>query len=373
MSGGIIILVDYIDDTIRTPEDIENILKLPVIGYIGDMRNDQNEFHDLHVFHYPRSPIAEAFRSLRTNLEYANVDSTLTKILITSPGSGEGKTTISTNLAMIIAQGGKRVLLIDADLRRPRVHSIFGISNRVGLTTLFRRQMHLNSALHHMTDAAELYIMASGGLPPNPTELLASARMDQILEEASHEFDLIILDSPPSLVADFQVLSTKVDGTFLVIQPGTTHADLALAAMGQLNRVNARTLGVVFNKISRNGHYGSYKYGGYYYIQQDGDQQSLQDNQPVNLLPDSQAEDIFIQSGETLQQFYNNEHPQRYESIFVPSEELPASRNVITEPKNDLDSSQTESEEVMDKQLPSLADFQTWYLDQDDEQDSDEW
>lgn len=372
MAGGIIFLVDYIDDTIRSPEDIDNILKLPVVGYVGDMNGGRNGSHDLHVFHNPRSPISESFRSLRTNLEFANVDSLLKKILITSPGSGEGKTTVATNLAVIIAQGGKRVLLIDADLRRPRIHSIFGISNRVGLTTLFRGQMHLNSAMHHMVDAGELYVMASGGLPPNPTELLASFRMDQILQEASQSFDVIILDSPPSLVADFQVLSTKVDGTFLVIQPGVTHADMALATLGQLNRVNARIIGVVLNKISKNGHYGSYKHGGYYYNLPEGDQQSLPDNQ-MNLLPGNQSDNGYMQSGQSLGQLDSIEGPQVYANPYVPSQEVPATRNVITEPKQDQDITQGTTIEVVNDQSSSEFDFHTWYLDQDDEPDIDEW
>ena len=261
LSGGIGFFIDYIDDKIRTPEDIENILKLPVLGYIRDMRNVRNEVDDLHVLHYPRSPVAEAYRSLRTNLEFANVDGPLTKILITSPGPAEGKTSVSINLAAIIAQEGKRVLLIDADLRRPRIHSILGISNRVGLTTLFRGRLPLDSVMRQLIGSPGFYVITSGKLPPNPTELLASARMNQILEEASRQVDIIILDSPPSLVADFQVLSTKVDGVFLVIQPRSTHADAALAALEQLNRVKARTLGVVLNKIPND----MQSYGGYYH------------------------------------------------------------------------------------------------------------
>jgi capsular exopolysaccharide synthesis family protein len=297
LAGGIAFLVEYLDDTIRTPEDIERVLKLPVVGYIGDINTEEGEFVDLHVLKHPRSPVSEAFRSLRTNLEFANVDRTLNKILVTSSGPSEGKTMIAVNLATILGQGGKRVLLIDADMRRPRIHSIFGISNRVGLSSLFRNNMALRSAMRAVEGLQNVFIITSGSLPPNPMELLASARMDQILMEASQEVDVIIVDSPPSLVADFQVLATKMDGVLMVVQPEYTRADAAFAMVEQLGRVNGNLLGVVLNKIPRNSHYygGYYHYydskkGQYYYRHSDEEQQQLgTGNESPKFLPNPEV------------------------------------------------------------------------------------
>jgi capsular exopolysaccharide synthesis family protein len=373
LAGGIAYLIEYVDDTIRTPEDIERILHLPVVGYIGDMRNAQSAVDEIHVFHQPRSPISEAFRSLRTNLEFANVDSSLTKILITSPGPGEGKTTVSTNLAAIIAQGGKRVLLIDADLRRPRIHTIFGMSNRVGLTTLFRGQTPLRSVMRQLVGMDGLYVITSGKLPPNPTELLASARMDQILEEAGREVDVIVIDSPPSIVADFQVLATKVDGTFLVIQPGYTHADIALGTLERLTRVNAKPLGVVLNKIPKeSSHYGGYyryqpyKAGGEYYIHED-EQQLLGEEEAVNLLPLPSQNESYFGPNDGYERFYDNQEFQRYMDVYTPKK-TPASRNEITQPRKKNDSYQQVVIEPAKKKPSSRNEFHTWYQGQDEEE-----
>jgi succinoglycan biosynthesis transport protein ExoP len=269
LAGGIAFMIDYLDDTVRTPDEVERIFNLPIIGYIGDIKMTPGEVVDGHVMKHPRSPVSEAFRSLRTNLEFANVDRPLNKILIASSGPGEGKTTVATSLATIMAQGGRRVLLIDADMRRPRIHSVFGISNRIGLSSLFRANTPVRSAMQAVPGLDNLFIIPSGNLPPNPTELLASARMNEILNEASQEVDVIVVDSPPSLVADYQVLATKMDGVILVVQPGFTHIDAAIAMLEQLKQVNARTLGVVLNKIQRHNHYYPYKRGDYY-IQQGG-------------------------------------------------------------------------------------------------------
>ncbi len=343
LAGGIAFLIEYLDDTIRTPEDIERILKLPVIGYIGDINIGQNEVVDLHVLKHPRSPVSEAFRSLRTNLEFTNVDRVLNKILVTSSGPGEGKTMIAVNLAAIIAQGGKRVLLIDADMRRPRIHSIFGVSNRVGLSTLFRGNMTVRSVMRAVDGMENVFVITSGSPPPNPTELLASAKMDYILQEASREVDVIVVDSPPSLVADYQVLSTKLDGVLMVVQPGFTHADAASAMLEQLGRVNAHTLGIVLNKISRNSYYDSgyhqyyypNKHGEYYQEKEVAQPQLPTEHQPLKLLPLTEAQPVefFAPQDDSLEKFFSDLQARERVDVYSPPQVVPATRNVITEPK----------------------------------------
>lgn len=258
-------IIEYTDDTIRSPEDVERILHLPIIGYIGSIELKESEAPDGYVFYHPRSPIAEAFRVLRTNLEYSTADAPLRSILITSAGPSEGKTTVAVNLAIIMAQGGKRVLLIDADMRRPRIHHIFGVSNQIGLSALFRRNAPAHTVIRPVEGIANLFLMTSGSPPPNPAELLDSAKMTRILEECKQIADIVIVDSPPSLVTDYQVLARKLDGTLLVIEPEETHAESAYAMLEQLQRVNARMLGVALNKIKR----GAYYHGPQYYYRKE--------------------------------------------------------------------------------------------------------
>jgi succinoglycan biosynthesis transport protein ExoP len=265
LAAGIAFLVEYLDDTLKTPEDIERELNLTVLGLIADMGYDKKNNGDnfpeiIHVAEKPRSPIAEAFRSLRTNLEFSGVDRPLHILLVTSAGPGEGKSTIAANLAFILSQSGKRVILLDADLRRPNIHRIMDIPNRVGLSDLLRGKLAIQDVLRPWNGFTQLSIITSGSLPPNPSELLGSEKMGHILKELSSLVDFIVVDTPPSLVADAQILSPKVDGILFVVQPGKTHVDSARTTVEQLVRVQARLLGVVLNRIPRNR---GYYYGGY--------------------------------------------------------------------------------------------------------------
>jgi capsular exopolysaccharide synthesis family protein len=281
LAAAIAFLVEYLDDTLKTLDDVERVLELPVIGYIAQINYEKGSAERLYVTRQPRSPVSEAFRSLRTNLEFAGVDHPVRRILVTSAGPSEGKTTVSVNLAAIIAQGGKKVILLDADLRRPKVHRYLNLPNQLGLSDLFRSALTLRGAAQVSPEQENLSIVTSGPLPPNPAELLASTRMDHVLQEAEREAEYVIIDSPPSLVADVQILASKVDGVILVVHPGHTHADAALATQEQLSRTGTRILGVVLNRIPRHRadyyggyrHYSPYYYSGYqyhYYAGEDG-------------------------------------------------------------------------------------------------------
>jgi len=178
LSAGFLILKENLDTTMKTSAQVEELLKLNVIGYIAEMQNSNGETIGLYTTNQPRSPIAEAFRSLRTNIEFSSIDKPIRTILVTSPEVSTGKTIISTNLAAIYAQKGEKVLLLDADLRRPRVHKTMGITNHIGLTDLLRGSHDLQDVIQKMDGAENLTIVSSGSLPPNPAELLGSARME---------------------------------------------------------------------------------------------------------------------------------------------------------------------------------------------------
>jgi capsular exopolysaccharide synthesis family protein len=262
LAAGIVFLVEYLDDTLKTPEDVERALGLPVLGFVAEMKYKNRSAEEVYVSRQPRSPVSEAFRSLRTNLEFAAVQKPIRSLLVTSPGPAEGKTTVATNLAAIYSQASKRVVLVDGDMRRPHIHSMFGMSNRDGLSNLFRNGAAAHSVGRSKVDLPHLTIITSGSLPPNPAELLGSERMEQILKDLQAMADTVVIDTPPSLVADAGVLAAKVDAVLMVVQPGVTHAEAARVTLETFKRAGARVVGVVLNRIPRNR---NYYYGGYRY------------------------------------------------------------------------------------------------------------
>lgn len=261
LTGTVAFILEYMDDTLKSPQDIANVLGLPVVGYVVNESGMDKTDGTPYVSANPRSPMAETFRTLRTNLEFASVDKSLKTILITSPGASEGKTTVATNLAAVMAQANKRVILLEGDLRRPRVHRALGMSNQVGLSDVFRGQMDIRDVARY-SKVKDLAVITSGSLPPNPAELLGSARMTQILARLVDSASVVIIDSPPFVVADSTVLASKVDGVLLVIQPGKTHAEAAKTMLAQLDRAGAHVVGVVLNRVSRktSSYYGYYRY-----------------------------------------------------------------------------------------------------------------
>jgi capsular exopolysaccharide synthesis family protein len=275
---GIVFLISYLDTTIKTPEDVERELSLTVLGFIADMEVKENP-QGVFVIKSPRSPISEAFRSLRTNLNYVGVDKPLKTLLVTSTGPEEGKTTIALNLAVTIARRGKKVVLIDADLRRPGVHRFLDIPNRSGLSSLFKEGINPESVCFHDFPVKDMVVITSGPLPKNPDELLDSDKMSQILDKVKSFADMVILDCPPALVTDAQVLSAKVEGILIVVQPGKTRTDAVKSTLDQFKRVGTKIVGVVLNRIPKNRgyYYGGYRYyspyyyRGYHYYRDDAD------------------------------------------------------------------------------------------------------
>lgn len=199
----------------------------------------------------PKSPISEAYRTLRTNIEFSSFDEHIRVIMLTSAGPGEGKSTTAANLAVAFAQAGKKVLIMDADLRKPTLHHTFSKTNRWGLTNIIAGQAEVKEVISQ-TEINNLDLLASGPIPPNPSELLASKRMSALLEELKLIYDIIIVDTPPALaVTDAQIMSTKCDGVILVIDSGKVKREIALKVKMNLEYVNARILGAVLNNIDR--------------------------------------------------------------------------------------------------------------------------
>lgn len=220
----------------------------------------------------PKSPAAEAYRTLRTNLQFAALDRPLRTLLITSAGPGEGKTTVAANLGVALAQSGKKVVVVGGDLRKPTLHQAFGLRNAAGLTSVLTGNVTWQDALQP-SGVEGLSILPSGPIPPNPAELLASARMQEVLSEISAGCDMVIIDAPPVLaVTDAGVLSRLSDGVLLVVSVGITPRDVAKAAKEQLVQVGARILGLVVNRLSGESGYYYYYYHRYYSL--DADQPS---------------------------------------------------------------------------------------------------
>jgi capsular exopolysaccharide synthesis family protein len=232
-----------------------------VLGYIGDMDRPKLRDHnrpDLpHVLAAPRSPVSEAFRSLRANLEFVDFDRPIHTLAITSSAVSEGKTTVATNLAIVMAQLGRRVVLIDADLRRPRVHRTLGISNVVGLSDVLRNHATIQEVAQPWGNG-NLMVITSGSLPPNPAEVLSSDRMVEVMNELKSTTDMVIIDTPPSMLADSAVLAARADGVLLVIQSNKTQLNAANAMVEQLRRVGAHVVGVALNRINTHESYYYY-------------------------------------------------------------------------------------------------------------------
>ncbi|MCL5934898.1 MAG: CpsD/CapB family tyrosine-protein kinase [Firmicutes bacterium] len=225
---------------------------------------DKNESGPLFALNDSRSPVAEAFRTLRTNIGFASVDSLVRVILVTSPVPEDGKSTVVANLALVMAQAGNRVLLLDADLRKPTQQNIFQAINNKGLVNVLVQGEKLSEVIQPVAIGG-VDLVTSGPIPPNPSELLTSDKFSEFLSDAREKYDIILIDSPPViLVTDPVLLASLVDGVILVINAGSTKIDLINSALDQLKKSSGRILGVVLNDVKSNAGYYNYNY---YYLE----------------------------------------------------------------------------------------------------------
>ena len=210
----------------------------------------------------PKSVIAEQYRTIRTNIQFSMIDRDVKSIVMTSSGPWEGKSTTSANLASVFTDQGKRVLLVDADLRKPTVQRTFGLSNVEGLTTLLSSPEQELAEVIQLVTGTELHVLTSGPIPPNPSELLNSNRMNILMKRFEEMFDIIIYDMPPvTSVTDAQIMAAKADGVVFVIRHGVSQKDSVLNAKELLEMVNANILGVVFNGGEKKNTQSYYGYG----------------------------------------------------------------------------------------------------------------
>lgn len=275
LAGAIAYVFEYLDDTLKSPEDINQRLGLWTLAAIGriDGKGAQDKLITISA---PRSPAAEAYRVLRTNFQFATVDKPLRRIVVTSPGPGDGKSTTAANLAVVFAQGGKKVILVDADLRRPQQHRVFQRSASYGLSTALVDTATPVANFLQPTEVPGLRVLTSGPIPPNPAELLGSQRMSHLMETLSREADLVIIDSPPVLsVADASILANAADGVLLIADAGRTRREMARRAKESLERAGANLFGIVLNRMTKQtaGYY-------YYYYHQDGEQNRHRGRKP---------------------------------------------------------------------------------------------
>jgi capsular exopolysaccharide synthesis family protein len=263
LACGLAALLEYLDDTVKSPEEVETAAGLTTLGGVARFHRPRSPEGGLVATRH-RHPVAEAYRMLRTNVQFSTLEKPAQTLLVTSANPGEGKTTTVANLAVVMAQTGKRVIAVDSDLRRPALHRFFGVDNATGLTTLLLSgEPELDGCLKP-TAFDNLWVLPSGPQPPNPSELLGSRRLETVLQTLKQSADVIVMDSPPALaVADASILAARVDATLLVVDSGRTRAGSLQRAKEALTRAKTNLLGAVLNKLTQRGR--DYYYYHYYY------------------------------------------------------------------------------------------------------------
>jgi len=261
-------MIRYATDThIRSQQDVERVTDVPILAGITD--DHRAEAQRLTVHENPRSVRAEAFRSLRTNLQFVNVGEAPRSFVVTSAAPGEGKTTVAANLALSLAQTGASVVLVDADLRKPTLAKVMGVDGSVGLSNLLVGLVELDDVLHRWGDH-DLFVLPAGRIPPNPSELLGAAEMKSLVEELSTRHDYVIIDSPPVLaVTDAALMSRTVGGTIVVFGVGVARRNDVVATLDALGGIANRIVGIVLTRVPSKGPDSYYHYGRYEYAAQD--------------------------------------------------------------------------------------------------------
>ena len=260
IGAAVVVLIEFLNDSIRDPQEITRKYGIPIMGTIASFDSSESP---LITIKQPRSPVSEAFRALRTNLQFFSIDRPLRTILVTSTSPSDGKTTVAVNLASVIAQSNQSAIIVDADLRRPRVHQLLQVPNRVGLTDQFIHEEDFYASAIKPSGIKDLSVLTSGNLPPNPSELLSTEKMVEIIDQLKIRFKTVIIDTTPILaVSDATILAPRVDGVLLVIKPSITKRSDFGHAIEQLKKVNANLLGIVVNDVKLKK--TSYYYRNYY-------------------------------------------------------------------------------------------------------------
>ncbi|MEL6182117.1 MAG: polysaccharide biosynthesis tyrosine autokinase, partial [Myxococcota bacterium] len=278
---GSAFVLEMLDNTVKSQEDIEGYLGVTFLGMVPRMKLDADpstlglnptaqQDTELYVHTYPKSTLAECCRTIRTNILFMSPDNNLDRLLITSAGPLEGKTATASNIATAMAQSNTRILLVDTDMRRPRLHKVFGLKNKVGLSSLLLGEATYEEAIQK-TEVPNLDLLVCGPIPPNPAELMHTERFLECLRNFDTRYDRVIFDSPPTIaVTDSMILSNLVDGVIFVIHGGHASKELVRRALAKLKAVNAPLLGAVLNNVDLDSraygqHYRYYRRYGQYY------------------------------------------------------------------------------------------------------------
>ncbi|MGH7889226.1 MAG: polysaccharide biosynthesis tyrosine autokinase, partial [Thermodesulfobacteriota bacterium] len=272
--GGVLLafIFEHFDNTIKDEEEVKRKYAIPFLGAIPLVVSDENELQRLEkaVYESPKSIISEAFRVIRTSILYSSPDHSPRSLLVTSTQPLEGKTTTASNLALSMIQSGIKVVLVDGDLRKPRLHKLFSKNgNAYGLSTYLVGKMELSGVIHR-TDVDGLDIISSGPIPPNPAELLGSRKMKELIDRLLEEYNHVIVDGPPITgFADSRLLSRSVDGVLLVTSIGITQRQPLRNSIEAILKVGGRFIGAIVNRLESGRN--KYGYGYYYYYNEDSD------------------------------------------------------------------------------------------------------